>query len=855
MPTTETIALLDVTRTVLTEIPLSKVRNASDFAPNTAGRNLVCRWPSTLTWTLQPVNTMPDFSESPSWEAVKLRLSDFNFDGNYWVEFPEGIRRDQGADKWDYFYHGVVTKENVPAGYPFKATGSGGLLMAGVDPIAPDVVVPPQNLQQENGVLALITQATYPVNQGWHIRFQVEGRTSYRRTGILDFLFGEYLLRLNTSGWAELHQTADSTNYTQVYYFQWSDAEAVHSKWHSMTIFPHARNKIEFLSKSFQEMHGRAEHVHDMKGLYELPGELQRDPTTGQYLITASAPFAVRIHREFRPQLQVSRLAFYNGAPNSTAGAAYLYDSPINLPFAPTVMPFEAIDVDLNGGSGTYGIADPATGANWVPGGSAQFQFYAAFQGLGDIPGPGLASSTTPEIYRFAFEKPALYQTLVRNTVATPVQSVTIDTGDSAEAERLTLELDNSRSQHRTDIGRIGQLEAFAHRPHIPLAIIDGGAGNYWFEGTAFGVKSGEAPSRKPRSLGIEARGMAYSLMRHQVSELIPDFGADPLDNLQPWFWDDALVRSFMACGFDASQVVIEEAAQYRFRFWETGNVGGVTGGSGATAGHNQAMGTRWKPAPYSIWYEFIAHIIEDVLGWHFTWDKRDHCWHIYKRPNPSISVDQYKLTPKATFYNTTAEARKVRDNILPSYAHAGLEFETEPPKFTSFIISAAVLESGILSREGVSNVIINASNGGALPTDPAFEVTDRRISCTFDNFNGYANAAHPNPDMTSPDYLGEALVGSMSLSVPNREAMHFIGRNIFYENCFGHLAATWESWWGDYVTANLRKWDVVILDSGPHFESEMWFIDRIEPKWSRDTNIRAKYRAWKLRWDAPPPR
>lgn len=404
-----TYAALDITRREMTEPPLRKTIRARDINPSAGGLNRVFKWPHSQIWTLQPIQATAGFSESRKWEAFKLRLSDFNCNKDFWKE--QSQEHDKTGE-FDYFLNYVVPADKAPKNYPYHQEIGGGLLtVAAISPNTP-TLVGGSSLQNNEAVHLLTSKQAYAYNQGFCLRFYLEGRAQARRGSVLQFAFGEYLLCLNSTGMAELYLTPDFVNYVPVYAFRWSASSEVHSKHHRILIRPGGRNQVEFVcgtetagspnlvaSYSPGVIGSGISVAYDGGGVFTIPGEVVFDTKSKRYIITASAPISLYFIDEYRPLIQVSLLAYTSGSSiNNTPENAFFYDTPVSLPFPPLLDFTVNVDYDANGGSLEYGLYD-TSGQSWHGGKDLQqFIFACTFHGS-DPQGVGYCFAS-PEFYK-----------------------------------------------------------------------------------------------------------------------------------------------------------------------------------------------------------------------------------------------------------------------------------------------------------------------------------------------------------------------------------------------------------------------------------------------------------------------
>lgn len=854
-----TRAVLDVTRTELTELMATHHRRASEISVPSNGKNSVYQWPHTGSWTLYPANFTSDYRETKNWEALKFRLADCTYNTDWWTEVPNNTRADVGPS--DYFFNAVVKNTNVPSGYP---SATNFLLLQVLTDVAVTAAVNTLNFQQRHAVAVIKSKATMMANQGFDIRFRVDGKETVSRGSFLEFQFGEFLLRLSTNGDAELYQSPDFTNYALVYWFPWAHSDEIHGRSHRIIIFPHSRNKIEFRSfTGGAQILGRlhfAQRGTNGGGIYEIPGEYQFD-SNGNFQITQAAKWVLGHTREFRAHVQVGMLGWVNSIVAGGNTQSGLYDSPWDFGYTgPTVPVTTQVEYDANGCGVFWNVFDadssptPQTLTPWVSDGTKRrIQFGIGFTGLADIAGPVLASSQTPEFYGYQIDKPAGFLTTERDPIELPVLKVQIAFGDNAEAERLTLELANDE----------GQCEDFEERAEIPLLLCDDETEIVYFEGTAHEVETTECPAVDPGHVRIEALGMADNGLRTHWSLDAPDFGKDPNDaQMRAWLAAPTIRRVFNAEGFQDSQVVIEEESDYlaNFRWWNTPTSGGGRNAAGG-GGPSSALGDgataeetplrRWKPRESTAINEFAEFIIRDVLGWHYYWNRQESRWHVYRRPDPNnaLDVSRNKFVPKVEFYDDST----VPTGLYPSYTHSGLRKRTQRPICTTVQLLTTQTVTNIATRTALNAALLAAATNSdsSNAADPVIQKIPRvMLSQPFDNKKGYRNPYNDPPDIGHPDWLGKKRLRVFpAVECCTDDATEWLGRRLYEDYTIGWVRRTMKADWGDIHTAYLRKWDVVLVNRIPHYFMEA------EPEFDCDRVKRAQYSLVQLRDDVRAPR
>jgi hypothetical protein len=868
----ETILILDEPRTQLIERPLDWSRKAADF-PKTAGRNLVFRWPGTHTYTLQPLNFTPAFTENDASDVLKLRLSDFNTDPALWKETAQ---KHNGTKSWDYFLNFVLTAAQVPANYPYHDPGNLLTNVPSVAGVGANAAIPAKNYANNSVIKVLTTRNSFDYNQGFCLRFYFEGRAFDRVGSVLRFQFAEYVLNLDTTGQAELFQTADFVSYAHVYSFRWCDQAEVHSRHHRLIVFPHCRNKIEFIYGNEFDGYGNwAERALGNNnpvgtvsfagaGVYTVPGELVFDTNSRRYIITASAPCAVYICPSYRPYIQISRIGFANGSSlNNTPGNAFVFDSPTGLPF-PCQSDFTGYaDYDANGCSAEFGLYDPVSKANYAAGkGFRQLQFAATLHGNGTAATNNI-STATPELYGYSITKGPLFQTSKDTPRLVRPQSQRIVLGQTPEEDRLTVTIPNDQ----------GALDAWNETGCIQVALGDVPSNRYLFEGSTVKVESIENV-QSGYALVMECKGMADDLKRAHWNRLAPDFGVDPKDSSgRGWFWSEAIFRCFEIGGVPRQNVVIEELDLYDFRLPNaaggggTGEYRGKDGGSstGHSDGHvdNAAAGGYWKPKENSTPYDFIDYVLRGYLGWHWNWNVLDGKYHLWKRPIPGNARDNAKLAnPLAVFIGDTSYARvyQAAHPNIPVYVHRGRKTSLHRPQHAGVLVSADISESRLRSKEQLAARLAQESTQGGTSDQSEYVTSVHRVECALLNPNAYPNIGNNYRRVNTADWLGKMSIRDISVVAPTRETLAFIARRAYYHHCFGQEFTTLNADWGDDISLGFRKWAPVLIDSGkdanghPNGTLEEWLIDSVEPSWTRDSERFADYRLSKRRFDCPPP-
>lgn len=855
-----TRVILDPMRPVMTEMPFDASRLAQYMTASTVGKNTVYQWPGTGSYTLYPINFSDDYVQTDHWEALKFRLSDCQYDSNWWTEKPE---QTNGTSQWDWFFHNVVVNTEIPA--------------PGIDPLVNmanfgNMPIMPQLLFQSSASQSVMASTDSDNgNQGYYLHFYVEGRGSASVSCFFDFWFGQFILRININGLAQLWQSIDKSmtpsSYAYVQAFDWAEQSQVADRWHNVTIMPHGRNKIEFItgtgSRGYDNPQGKAE-----RNTYTLPGLIPLD-SNGLPIITLPNNWALSVSLQYLHHIQVGSIAFYDGGDQ----VSQVYDNIIDPGFICNQNISFSTTADVpNGTHITENIVQPTFPPTiWVPP-AQKMLYFMGMSGLGDIIGADgtNGSSITPEFYSYAITKPAGFLDLTLTPTTWEALDLSVDTGETPEAERATIKFDNTA----------GVIDAYTTRSQVGVVIIDPSASDpkapdptaplTLFEGVGYGQSSTESTGDNIiDSMTMPCRGMVDQLVRAKWTGNNPDFGNDPNMPGKGWLMGDVIRRCFNQAGFDDSQVVIEEESTYlsQFRCWMGQQGGGPTSNNSPGEGHElQGIHTQWQPNGETAVNEFLDWLLRDILGWHWVRQRQDRKWHVYRRPNPTNATDVSlgKFIPKVGFYRTVETAAAMPDNI-PGYSAAHIEMgPINRPTYTTIEVQS--MRPTTPTIQELKEMIAASNAAGAIPQDAAFTLLNKVVWTPYDNPKGYVNPLNNPPDLDSPDYLGMRTVQKLSTSTigMNDNAMLWIGRRLYDDNTHGYIPFTFESDWGDRFTYNLRKYDCVLLQTRK-FGTINCTIDRIEPAWNATTSgivtprgqrvRRAKYRVYQLRLDCPPPR
>jgi len=495
---------LDTPQLYLKERGITYQRTAASLSRHN-DKYRVKYWPSSESITLYPINLTPDFSGEKTYDYLKFRLSDCLYDADWWTEVPEG--RDNQSD---YFFHSIIKKKNY--------AGPGKDALANQQDHPGGVKVPTlsklENAKASLGVNALQSVQSFPENTGYQLRFRFEGRSTSARPEMFTFYFGDCALVVDSTGDAHLWRTENFQTYAYLYSFKW------HPAWHSqgfgsvyrILIFPHAGRVIDFhVDYIDRDIRDWAKELYLWKakkgagigGSYRFSGSLHKLPN-GEPVITKAGPWTLRISREYKAFIQVSRLAFFSGV---TAPAIF-WDKGQDLGFVPTNQIYYHTLHDLNGGNISYGFFDGAlfSQATLAPFESNNGQqcpaLRCAMVGANDLVGGSgtlKTSSKSPEFYGYGIDKAPIFESSSTIPHSFKTLGQRIYQGDSPERSRLTVSVDNSR----------GQASDYIERSYAACRLFDDESGITYFEGFALQNEVGEAPTSGPEKLVFDCVGQA----------------------------------------------------------------------------------------------------------------------------------------------------------------------------------------------------------------------------------------------------------------------------------------------------------------------------------------------------------
>jgi hypothetical protein len=816
-----------------------------------------------------------------------------------WKSSPNGAAQ---FLKWDYYFETIIKSENYTP--PDNA-----YVLAAYNHLVAIKRIEMAN-EAEYGVAILESAEEMPLNQGYMIRFFNNGKASDRVGSMFEFWFGgRFMLRIQSTGVCFLYQAPDPPSggvMMLVAKFNWTTKKrATMGDHHEFIIFPHGRRQIEFQFLDYSQDRISPSWEIDppeRRGfIYTLPTDPEyMQDGTGRPIIAWPAKWQLVVSRRYRHRFQISKLGFYQGDP--PAGAATesrIFDRHFELPSSP-VMPVRClVDGDLNNPPNVAQnnrnrvdweilAADGIRQDGSIPPfqsqpGHRMPEVSIRLRGRRDIKAKHqtfalYASLTTPEIYSYTLDKGCRFE-VVAPTVghSTRVMSVQLDTGDSPESMRGSALCDNGDNQ----------LHRYRRRAEIPYKLrrrktVPGENGGEpttkditLAEGQIVEVRHNKTVRPSPK-LEFEMRGMADRLLRTYPLDL--DFTADPTtdqkkDPIRGWKWQQALKKCFETGGFDSDHQVIfddvpvleveqggedlelkyKPAADFDFRLWADGDTGGTRGGKNSS-GDGSTPGQRWRPNPKAPIYQFIDYLTRQVMGWHFDWDLERHAWVIWKRPRPDVLA---AIPPKVRFVKTPL-GMTIPDPLwpdLPTYTHSALTEDMIRPECTTAVVITKLLLEQRMTKQELRQAMVDAAQGKGLGAS-VYVKKPKLVAYEFDNANGYANdrtREHMNdPEWmgNNPDWLASKRIRLFPIwEAGSRDAIEWMGRRIYEDNCFGQVFCNFSAYWGDEITVPLRKWDKVRIDD------EDWVISRVEPQWKNDRVIRARYRCSLFRAGVPPPR
>lgn len=887
---------LDTPRPICVEKSYTHTRTASQITNIDNGQlSRVYKW-ATGSVTLKPINLTIDFVETNKYEALKFRLSaDPNHTeqthfvnvqqqgGPWFSEVPMNTHY-QGAP-CDFFFNCVVSQANAGS-----VGASGSLVNQLLTLLAYDSaqsLANAYNFAQQNGLSVMQSQETFPQNQGYRIRFFFHVRSGQSRSGVLQFIFGDFCLWINNDGTADIYQTADYQNWRLWESFRYA-VDGSSSREISITIFPHGKNKIEFACHSIEHIVGSSSRVgtrssqdvvHEGSHIFTCPWNT-RAPN-GTYLITASGQWGMIVSKEIRPLFQVSLLGFYDG----TANPAIFYDDLQDIGYPPTTWPTQVAVFDANdgigsnfaGGSGNGGtlglslmtfpygqwpvpIAEPFRIKSHDYAGDQFYSVLVQMQGQGDVPlgiaGIANCSSITPEFYSYCVDKPPVFVPSPLAPVQFPVMHVDIDTGSSLENKHLQVTLNNQD----------GQLEDYKYRGHIPCRLIDTLLDIILFEGNWYDPESFENVN-DVRHVRATIRSMADEMLREYPDNLDFTINTDA-PNGNAWTWQAVAQRCAEESGISPYSIIFEGTGptgdtdnpwaipgnEYDFPLWNAIDAGGAT--TGGTKSDEKQDVSRWKPKPTTPIYQFFDSLVRSTMGWHFDWSTADSTLRVYKRPQPKeVLFDNAKAAFFSTFGAMTAWLIENPGTEVSCYLHTGISYTTERPDFTTLRCQGFISTYGLKDRSELQKLLQANQIDGTQIGDSAYSTASRFISHDFDNPNGYI---HSDGTYTiGPDFLVNKKVRKLNLTAAGSlEAFRWFARRFFEDLCYGHKYANFESDCCDLGTYALRKYDLILIDPDPSDDTTGWFyFERVEPQWGGGSLRRGRYRAIEYRTDAPPPR
>ena len=875
---------LDSQRPSLIEHAFTCVRTSDQFPAQNLPNSRVFRW-KTGTFTLKPVNLTTDFIETNKYETLKFRLADVLCPQDFFTEVPQNFKY-QGQ-KNDYFFNCVVPSASTPP--PGPSGSLVGQLLEVLNYDARLTLVNTVNFQSQFGVSVMRSKHDFPKNQGYQIRWRFDIEGGQESAAAMQFVFGDFCLVFNTDNTFDIYQTADYKHWRYWTSFSFG-AISAKGEIQTMTIFPHARNKIEFIvgggvqwqveKGAISIDYGKWVHSTDRSFIFTCPWDT-REPKDGSYTITDKGPWTVICSKFVRPFFQVSRLGFYNGS----AVPAVVYDDPYHIGYFPKAEPTYTMNYDLNGCDSKTAVVgsllsyDFSTLAPPIQFSTTSppcefFVFGLALTGIGDIPAsqPQIApmSSVSPEFYGYQVDKKAVFTPSVLTPTTFEVIEIASDTGSGLENESLIV----------TVLNDVGQASAYQNRGHIPCRLLDDYYGITLFEGTVHKVESFEASSTVAPHLRLSIRSMADGLLLNRPFAL--DFSMASVDG-NAWTWQDALRRCAEDGGIQPERVIFEgtgptgdpkspwkyPGSAYNFPLWNAIDAGGAV--SGGIKSDSKQDVARWKPNPNTPILSFYDSLCRNTLGWHYVWDKATSRLINYKRPRPKdITFTQ----AKAAFFSNLAELQvwQAANPTVPCYLHRSIQRDTERPQCTTIRACGYFPVRGLKNRDDLQKLLQQPQLDGPSIEDSAYETVNRFVTFDFDNPKGYV---HSDGTYTlGPDFMSDRIVRTMNLtSAGSIEAFQWLGRRVFEDQCFGNRWATFEADWGDPYNYNFRKWDLILIDPDPSDQTSGWYLfDRAEPQWGNGSSPmtveriagqpilissarKARYRASEYRADAAPPR
>ena len=865
---------LDSARPVLVESSFTHTRRSSDVPIDNGANSRVYKW-GTGSITLKPVNLTTDFTQTANYEALKFRLGDgvipiknpaqthtvlTQKQGTPW--FAEVPMNTNGAGPSDYFFNCVVSKVNVP----YQPIGGF------VDPlinmlaaVSAQTLATAQNFQQQTGVYSMVSAEKFPSNQGYQIRFYHQIVSGQKRSGVYQFVFGDFCVFVNTDGTADIYQTADYQSWRLWESFTYG-VETGYENEYSITIFPHGKNKIEFISKGDHSSvvgtgarpgtgaaRVQGPELPPTRHIFTCPWDTTDATNLNGYTITKPGQWYMVVSQEFRPRFQVSLLGFDSG----TQANAEFFDSLQSIGFVPTIMPTQRCVYDLNGGSFTSYLMTldfpnlvSGSARPFLPGGTGNtgdefYSLYGVFQGARDVvtgvAGVDNLSTFSPEFYAYTVDKPGVFRNSPLSPVTVPVMHIDIDTGSSLENKHLQVTIDNSS----------GQLDDYKYRGNVPCRLLDPYYNIVLFEGTWYDPESFESSAELPH-VRASVRSRADDMLRSYPANLDFTIGND---NGNPWSWQGVLRRCAEVSGIIPTNVVFENVglipgSSFDFPLWNAIDSGGAST-IGKSDGEQDVA--RWRPKSDTPIYQFFDTLCRNIMGWHFEWNSSDSTLRIYKRPQPNqVAFAQAKCAFFSTESGLIAWQNANSNSTIACYLHSGMSFTTKRPNFTTLVCQGYF---PIRKLQTVAQVLLAGQQPNTQIQDSVYTTQNEFVSEEYNNPNGYVRS--DGTYTIGPDFLGSKKARPLNLtSAGSIEAFRWISRRAFEDQCFGHRYAHFESEWGDPYNYNLRKWDLILIDPSPIDNTTGWWqMERVEPQWGAGSPRRGRYTASEYRADAPPPR
>jgi hypothetical protein len=754
-----TTAYFDLTETTLIEPAFSVTRAGAEIAKDvalglandtpaddTARHGDVIHW-ATGAITLKPLqHDISNISEStvslPFIVSLpaKMRLLTL-LTATAYIAIQNGYRDNSDLP-------GFAASATVPAtGDPFliKEVPAGGSWSASLVDAQPTPPFVTQDIPMDR---IGVSNDTYPVNQGWFLRWKVPGTDAQAAHYTWAFYFGQYGVCYKGSGIAELWEytrrvpLTDTTGVGSMHWvrrarWQYARKGQLSNTAHSMGIYPHTdphgvryisftNNQLEAASVASQFARTGAAQVAPGEYVYfvDAPGRPKTDKDGSPGAVTKAGVFRTDIHRYLKVEVQVSTL----GWPTS----GFLIDLPADVPLgsssAVPVNVYTNAQVPPTCSLNTT-LQDANTGGAYTPGTSDGPQVRFDFTGDG---------STTPILWEYRLVRAPVTTTIAPGIFhAKPSQvSVTGVSGDPAQdTAHVTVQdvkagLPRLRSRGRFSFSLVSEDAAgkvVLHRGYAmrPTGVRRGKAGRVY-------------PAADWQDFSVPCAGMGQRLSeqyqgpvqrKYQGDPFAPDPSVPGSNAYLPWKVTDNVRDALLNCGYPPAMVAIPDVG---IRLWQGETVKKddyILDAAGNTS-------------------EYILRLVRDYLGAYLIFDANYGSADANGLPLGAWTLlFQTPLPPSGQFasplYNfvTTAASPVTSPHILSAYPaltapiFGKIDFQTIPPEFNSVLVTTSIAAAGVSAQGAVQARCYNYNSfqaPGATntldPTHPDYLGYERRV-------------------------------------------------------------------------------------------------------------------------------